>query len=91
MRKRTNRVSADEREDLLCSPAADEFAKALGYCGWMIVLKPQYVGDRWRLNRPSGSVKKSRGLPGARRLLTAARERIVTWAGSTASVRGRVR
>jgi hypothetical protein len=53
MRKRTNRVSADEREDLLCSPAADEFAKALDYCGWMIVLKPQYVGDRWRLNRPS--------------------------------------
>jgi hypothetical protein len=58
--------SEDEREELLISPAADEFAKALDHCGWMIVPEPQprFAGDRWRLNRPSAECPD--GLTGVR-------------------------
>jgi hypothetical protein len=39
---------------LLCSPEADEFAKALDRQGWMIVTKsPNPPPERWFLNEPA--------------------------------------
>jgi hypothetical protein len=62
-RTRRPRMTAQERReqrafDLLCSPEADDFARALDLHGWMIVVKPQYVFDdgssaRWLMNEPS--------------------------------------
>jgi hypothetical protein len=43
----------DEALELLCSPAADDFARALDRCGWMIVGKPELVAqDEARGVRP---------------------------------------
>jgi hypothetical protein len=39
--------------EALCSPEADVFAKTLDAMGWMIVPKPPFEGDRWRLNEQS--------------------------------------
>jgi hypothetical protein len=39
--------------EVLCSAEADVFAKTLDALGWMIVPKPPFEGDRWRLNEQS--------------------------------------
>jgi hypothetical protein len=62
-RTRRSRMTAQERReqrafDLLCSPEADDFARALDLQGWMIVVKPEYLfddgsGARWLMNEPS--------------------------------------
>ena len=50
------RLTEDTAAELLCSPEADVFAKALDMQGWMIVVKPEYQDDgswRWPMSRPS--------------------------------------
>jgi len=51
----------DEAIDLLSSDAADDFARALDRCGWMIVPRPDLVADMaevqlalgsWQMNAP---------------------------------------
>jgi hypothetical protein len=54
-------LTAEEREDLeddkalqlLTSPLADRFTKALDRHGWMIVPQPDYSPGRWFLHKPS--------------------------------------
>ena len=54
---RRRHLTEDTASDLLSSPAADDFAKALDLCGWMIVCKPEFFDSwrppRWPMNKPS--------------------------------------
>jgi hypothetical protein len=50
----------DDARDLLINAAADDFARALDLCGWMIVPQPEYASypdglwkPKWRMNHRS--------------------------------------
>src|SRR5262245_64963896 len=61
MAKRKPKSSlVDDARDLLINAAADDFARALDLCGWMIVPQPEYASypdglwkPKWRMNYSS--------------------------------------